>query len=322
MKMVLSISGGGIRGVIPAMVLAELEKRAGLPISSCFNLIAGTSTGGIIACLLAMTDEQGRAKYTAQEVVRLYKSFGKTIFKRSLMRKFATLDGLIGTKYSSKPLEALLSKYFGVTKLSCAKTGLLIPAYQISGKPYPHFFKTEYALAEKSEVDNPCLWKCARSTSAANGYFKPFKLNRTHTFLDGGVFANNPAMCAYVQAKNSFADSENLSVISIGTGEDLIGYSYKEIRNWGMVQWALPFFRQTSISSDATVDYMLRSLCKNGDSYYRLQVSLEKENLKMDDVSEKNIASLEHAAKELIKQNTAALDDIAKMMKACVGKAV
>lgn len=313
MKIVLSISGGGIRGIIPAMVLAELEKLTQKPIADCFHLISGTSTGGIIACLLSTQDENHKSKYTAKEVVELYKQFGKTVFKRNTLRKAATLYGLIGTKYQTKPLEKLLHNYFGEAKLADTKTNLLIPAYQISNMPYPHFFKTHHACLLECEFDNPYLWECARATSAANGYFKPYKMDNEHTFLDGGVFANNPSMCAYAQAKNLYP-YEQIVIISLGTGEDLIGYEYDAIKSWGMAQWALPFFKHTSISADEVVDYMLRVFSKNGDVYYRFQAQLDEESLRMDNASDDNVARLEMAAKKIITDNQTTLKDIAGLM--------
>lgn len=314
MKLVLSISGGGIRGIIPAMILAYIEKSAKKPIATCFDLIAGTSTGGIIAALLSTPDKSNKPKYSAESIVGMYKDFGKEVFKRSLFRKIGTLDGLISTKYSSKPIKDLLIKYFDQTKLSDTVTNLLIPSYQISNRPYPYFFKTSHANKSKNKFENPYLWECARATSSANGYFKPYRLDNNHTFLDGGLFANTPSMCAYAQAKNAYGEDEQIIIISIGTGEELIGYSYQKIRNWGMSQWAIPFFKQTSISSAKTIDYMLRTFAVNGDKYFLLQSSLDKYSLKMDDVSDKNIARLEDAARKTIKSNMHQINKIVELM--------
>lgn len=87
MKFILSISGGGIRGIIPAVVLAELENITQKPIAKSFDLIAGTSTGGIIASMLAVPGKNQQPKYSAQKVVELYKDFGKTVFNQSFLRK-------------------------------------------------------------------------------------------------------------------------------------------------------------------------------------------------------------------------------------------
>ncbi len=310
MKLVLSISGGGIRGIIPAIILSDIEKRVGKPISKCFDLIAGTSTGGIIAALLSVS-ENNKPKYSASQVVELYKQFGTQVFKKNLFRTLITLNGLISTKYSCKPLENLLKSYLGKATLSNTTTNLLIPAYQISNIPYPHFFKTSNAkLQSSNKLSNPKLWQCARATSAANGYFKPFKLDNNHTFLDGGLFANNPAMCAYAQAKSNYGNREKIVIVSIETGENLVGYSYEKIRNWGILQWAIPFFKQTSISSSATIDYMLRTLSQNGDKYYCVQTDLDKQSLRMDDASTENIERLEIAAKHSLVNNSKVISDI------------
>lgn len=313
MKLILSISGGGIRGLIPAIILAELEKRIGKPIADCFDLISGTSTGGIIACLLAAPDSKGAVKYTSSKIVELYKQFGKTAFYRNSFRKVLSLGGLLSTKYSTKPLAKLLHEYFGKLKLSQTKTNLLIPTYQISNTPAPYFFKTRYAKQPENIIDNPYLWECARATSAANGYFKPYKMSDSYTFLDGGVFANNPSMCAYSEMK-SLHGNESVCIVSIGTGEDLIGYEYDKIKHWGMAQWALPFFKQTSISADGTVDYMLRTFAINGDKYYRLQASLDEDSLQMDNVSDANLARLELAAKQVIANNAGMIDEIVRLV--------
>lgn len=313
MKLILSISGGGIRGLIPAIILAELEKRIGKPIADCFDLISGTSTGGIIACLLATPNNNGTTKYTSSKIVELYKQFGKTAFYRNSFRKVLSLGGLLSTKYSTKPLAKLLHEYFGELKLSQTKTNLLIPTYQISNTPAPHFFKTQYATQPDSSIDNPYLWECARATSAANGYFKPYKMNDSYTFLDGGVFANNPSMCAYSEMKNAYGN-EPVCVVSIGTGEDLVGYKYDKIKFWGMAQWALPFFKHTSISADSTVDYMLRTFAVNSDKYYRLQASLDEDSLQMDNISDANLAMLELAAKKVIIDYSDLIDEIVRLV--------
>lgn len=314
MKLILSISGGGIRGLIPAMILSNIEQQVGKPIASCFDLISGTSTGGIIACMLSVPGKNNKPKYSVQQVVEMYKQFGKEVFSRGTLRKMVTLNGLISTKYSCRHLEALLKQYLGEIYLSQTVTNLLIPTYQITGRPYPYFFKTLHAKSSKLRVENPYLWECARATSAANGYFKPYRMDSNHTFLDGGVFANNPAMCAYAQAKNTYGTKEQIVIISVETGENLIGYNYNKIRNWGMIQWALPFFKQTSISSSETIDYMLRTFAVNGDKYLRFQCSLDKKSLKMDDVSSANIIRLENAAKQTIKNDKEKINEIVKIL--------
>lgn len=104
MKLILSISGGGIRGLIPAIILKEIERRTGKKISDMFDLISGNSTGGIIAypfCLFLLKIQ--KPKYSAESIVKMYEKFGKRNFQQNFFqRKVLSLDGLISPKYSGK----------------------------------------------------------------------------------------------------------------------------------------------------------------------------------------------------------------------------
>lgn len=316
LKLVISISGGGIRGLIPILIIEEIEKRINDNIINYCDLIAGTSTGGIISCILNIKNTDNKPKYKASDVVEIYKNFGKVVFSRSAIRKVLTLDGLIWNKYSNNSLEKLLKQYFTDTKLDNTITRMLIPTYQITNKPYPFFFKTEYAKKPLAKSENPYIWEAARSTSAANSYFKPFKFKDNLTFLDGGVFANNPTMFAYAEAKNAWRN-EDIVVLSIGTGENLIGYDYNKIKNWGLLHWALPFFKQTSISADKTVDYIMRAFTNSEysqDKYYCLQTEIDKISMQMDNASDENILRLENSAKDFILRNNTIIDDICKTL--------
>jgi uncharacterized protein len=113
MKKILSIDGGGIRGLIPALVLAEIESRTGKAVAECFDLIAGTSTGGILAMGLARDDGNGKPRFSAGDLADIYQTRGKEIFSRSLWKGAASLGGLADETYSHKGLEKVLEAYFG-----------------------------------------------------------------------------------------------------------------------------------------------------------------------------------------------------------------
>ena len=100
MKKVLSIDGGGIRGLIPALVLAEIEKQKSKPVSELFDLLAGTSTGGILSLGLVRSDGEGKAKYSAEKLAEIYQKRGKEIFSRSLWKGISSMGGLVDEKYS------------------------------------------------------------------------------------------------------------------------------------------------------------------------------------------------------------------------------
>jgi patatin-like phospholipase/acyl hydrolase len=143
---VLSIDGGGIRGIIPARVLAEIERCTGSPISAPFDLIADTSSGGLTALALARPGIGG-PRYSAADVVALYEAEGAHIFSRSLWHRLSALGNLIEPKYPPGELERVLAEYLGDAPLSAALTTLLIPSYEIE-RQEPVFFKSHRAVAE------------------------------------------------------------------------------------------------------------------------------------------------------------------------------
>src|SRR5439155_5005581 len=151
---VLAIDGGGIRGVIPATLLSEIEKRTGKPISSSFDLIAGTSTGGILALALATPDAQGLPRYKADQAAMIYEKEGDRIFTHSVWHKLRSLDFMTDEKYPSSGIEGVLDEYFGETRLKDALTDVLISSYEIEHS-FPLFFWSKKAKERGGGYDWP-----------------------------------------------------------------------------------------------------------------------------------------------------------------------
>ena len=139
MKKVLSIDGGGIRGIIPATILAEIEQRTSRPTASLFDLMAGTSTGGIISLALSRDGGGGVPKYRALDLLDLYVNRGPEIFSRSFWQGVSSVAGLTEEKYSQRPLEGILKEYFDEAPLSAALTRVLVSSYEIETRS-PFFF--------------------------------------------------------------------------------------------------------------------------------------------------------------------------------------
>ena len=133
---VLTLDGGGIRGVIPATVLAEIEQRTGKRIAEMFDLIAGTSTGGILALALTAPApaDPNKPRYAAEELVSLYADKGKLIFSRSFGYKLITLFGLFGSKYAVRGLDKTLHTYFADSRLKEAVAEVLITSYDLESR--------------------------------------------------------------------------------------------------------------------------------------------------------------------------------------------
>ena len=297
---ILAIDGGGIRGLIPALVLTELERRAGRRVFELFDLIAGTSTGGILACALCAPDA-----LPASELVKLYEEEGPEIFDRSLFQRIRSAEGLLDEKYDDAALDRALERFLQHKLLSETRPELLVPTYD-TALPGPYFFKTTKARETPADDDFP-LSLVARATSAAPTYFEPVEAG-ARSLVDGGVFAANPAMCGLAEALNTVAPRD-VVLLSLGTGERTHRRSFGEIKDWGLARWARPILDVVFDGASDTVDYQLDRVL-GPERYWRLQVELTMASGDLDDASEGNLTKLRAHAEELIKQRSKDLDAV------------
>lgn len=304
----MSVDGGGIRGIIPAMVLAEIEKRTGRSISSLFHLMAGTSTGGVIVLGLTKPNGKGKPQYSAAELAGLYEEKGKVIFSRSCWYRFTSLGRWADDKYPVQGILETFQEYFGTSRLKDALNDVLLTAYEIELR-CPFFFRS--SRAKNNPYYDFSMKDAAMATSAAPTYFEPCKIkieNSTdyYALIDGGVYANNPAMCAYVEAHWTQPDSGDHLLVSIGTGEQKLPLPYDKVKNWGLAQWAQPLMNIIFDGVNDTVDYQLRRLLhpeKDGICrYYRFQPEI-KDEISLDDTSDENIRRLKKAGRALIREH-------------------
>ena len=187
----LSLDGGGIRGLIPLHILNELSKEVDL--RATFDAMAGTSTGAIIATGLSLfegtSSQNGKFKYSANDLVKLFEEQAWEIFSRKSW-------GWLQSKYRHQGLEAVLKRYFGETTLGNCQIPLVIPTYNLANYQ-PVFFKTRYvddALSAQTErASRWQLWEILRATSAAPTYFPLFE-KAGMKLIDGGIHVNNPAL--------------------------------------------------------------------------------------------------------------------------------
>ena len=321
MKKVLSIDGGGIRGIIPAMVLAEIERRTGKLTSEVFDLVAGTSTGGILALGLTKPGQGGKAQYSAETLIELYETEGGKIFDLSVWHQLQSVGGFAEEKYPSKGIEEVAKRYFDDVPLAEALTEVLVTAYEIERRG-PWFFKRRHARDQDRKGDNFLMREVARATSAAPTYFEPLQLEwgpyGERAFIDGGVHSNNPAMCAYVEAIKIYPE-EDILVVSLGTGEPTREMPYEKVKGWGLALWAQPILNVVFDGVSDTVDYQLRELLRSeGDDkrYYRFQTKLDPGMHDMDDASAPNIQSLKTKAKKIISKDDADLGALCSQLVA------
>lgn len=291
-KYILSIDGGGIRGIIPAIILAEIEKRARKTISQIFDLMAGTSTGGIVVAGLCRKDEQGNPQYSANDLVEFYQEYGSYIFKSSFFRR-SILSWFNCAQYPHKNIEFVLDKYFGDDILKNTLSDVLITSYDIHNN-CPFFFKSW-------KEGNIKLKDALRAATAAPTYFIPkhLKIDQIDRVLvDGGVFANNPAACAYASSKRLFPNDE-IILLSLGTGRT--DRSIANSKRFGKIGWIKPLLNVMFASGLECVNYQMNQVI--GNRYVRIQSQLKLASADMDNITSKNIKFLQQEAKAMIEDN-------------------
>jgi patatin-like phospholipase/acyl hydrolase len=330
---ILSIDGGGIRGIIPARIIAEIEERTNQPASKLFDLIAGTSTGGILALGLATPKEPGSSepKYRAEHLIELYRQNGRNIFSRSRLHATVSALGLLGPKYEAAGLEEVLCRYFGEFRLHDILTRVLVTSYNTAG-PAPTFFKSWRARKPEagwtSSIRNRYdyrLREIARATSAAPTFFPPLKLADLASgepdmcLIDGGVFANNPAMCAWAEVPELFRDVKEFIVISIGTGNDEDKVLYAQASGWGLARWARPLVKTLFDGVSDTVHYQMQQRlgAQLGRKYYRFQGNLGKRTA-MDNARDDNLQALLGIAEKIISDQAPVFDDVCRELTSAI----
>lgn len=318
---ILSIDGGGIRGIIPALVLAEIEDRTGRRIADLFDLIAGTSTGGILAAALTRPADDGAGaggpsgaggaggpRYTARDLIGLYEAEGPEIFDRTLLKRIHSVDGLLDERYDSKGLDSALDAYLGRVKLSEAVTDVLLTAYEIEHR-FAFFFRSSRARTDPSY--DFTLADATRATAAAPTYFEPAKVTdvagrRSYALVDGGVFAINPSMCAFAEVARSGGGELDL-IASLGTGSHTRPLRYGEVRGWGQLEWSRSIIDVVFDGVADTTDFELAQLLPDG-RYHRFQVELTHASDDLDDASPENIAALRREGEILVRERSADID--------------
>jgi patatin-like phospholipase/acyl hydrolase len=280
---ILAIDGGGIRGVFPAAYLAEIEKRflQGRSIAHSFDMIAGTSTGGIIA--LALADG-----LTAQEALKIYVDRGDRIFppRRGLGKVARFFRWTRAPKYDGEALKSELLDVFGDKVLDAAGTRLVIPSFEgRHGEPF--IYKTPHHPDYQKDRHKKFA-HVALHTTAAPTYFAGVE-DDGYVMLDGGLWANNPVMNAVVDALACYDIArEQIRVLSLGTGDSTFTVP-ERVRNGGIAHWAL--LRAFTAASRAQSKNAL------GQTY----LLIGKSNVLRIDVPETD--------------NAIALDDVARSLK-------
>lgn len=323
---ILSIDGGGVRGIIPAYILSEIETLTGKPICELFDLIVGTSTGALIALGLtcpASSSSEGlkKPKFSAADLIKFYKRHSDRIFQKSLARDVRTGYGLWKTRYDRKYYDVLLERIFTDAFISESIRPVIIPAYELCSNS-PVVYNSNHCY-----FDDYRMCDIASAASSAPTYFPPkkfkpisnvvklrkegFPIDGTEMCIDGAIWANNPETLGVEKALEMNPDlkKEDIYVLSVGTGKVVTPLDYKKLLNGGIIQWA-PFIIDIMMDAQSeSCDNEIRALYKDSD---RLEVDIPEHCSKMDDGSEKNIQALCKISESYIVENKELFESIVK----------
>ena len=332
MKKILTIDGGGIRGILPASILANLEdrlrvasKNSDLRIADCFDLFSGTSSGGILSILYLSPK-----RYTGAQILEFYRELGPKLFHRSVAYKLISGFGLFSSRYKEDALYDFAKEILGEATISEVAKDCLLTAYEMSSRKALLFTKSD--VDKYGNLADYKLYDILRATSAAPTYFPPAKVYPLSSdqlraegvaehnipfrnLVDGGIYAINPVMCALVEAIKLWPDESirGFKIVSLGTGKAERSYPYERVRSWGFAGWLGPILDIMLSSVAETVDYQMSQVCKSlgcSQNYTRIEPPLLNADVNMDLACKKNVQALVNAAQYYIDHNGDILDNL------------
>ncbi|KAD4888130.1 hypothetical protein R6Q59_034789 [Mikania micrantha] len=322
---VLNIDGGGIRGIIPGVILQYLESELqaldgpDARLADYFDVISGTSTGGLITVMLTAPGADNRPLYAAKDIVQFYKDNSPKIFPQ-IGGPFAgfikLLKTLVGPKYNGKYLKTLVTDLLGSTKLSQTLTNVVIPTFDIKDMQ-PVIFSSFQVSREPSldaQLSDICIGTSAAPTYLPAHYFQ--NGDREFNLIDGGIAANNPSLVAIGEVTRQVLKSDpnfpaitpldygRYLLISIGTGtqKQTPKFDAKKAAKWGVIGWLInqgsapliDAFTQASADLVVMHNNVVFEALNSVDSYIRIQDDALTGDLASTDLSTKeNLDSLE-----------------------------
>ncbi|HSZ72899.1 MAG TPA: patatin-like phospholipase family protein [Cytophagaceae bacterium] len=307
---ILSIDGGGIRGVVPLYLLAKLEEelrqRLNNPdffISTCFDTYSGTSTGAIITAGLSVPNSKipGQPLYDARFILRAYLSAGQKIFRATTWESWKSLGGFASSKYSPIALEKYFEQFFRNNTMADLLYNNLVVAYDlVDRKPFVfaggHFEASPFRVRE-----------ALRASTSAPVYFHPANIKdlsgKEYSLIDGGVVANSPTLILlqYLLAGNHIDHTTELTWLSLGTGVGAPSFEIKDLD--GALSWLYPLLDILNAGSannaSLQTDTIVHTLFSNS-TYTRINPHLSYASTGMDDISPENLQALQDASQAYI----------------------
>lgn len=327
---VLSIDGGGVRGIVPAVILEYIENKIieitgkkKARISDYLDFTAGTSTGSIISSMILVPDKDGRPLYKMEDIINSYFDLAEVVFKKSILRDIKTLWGIFGPRYSTKNIDSQLLIKYNHTRMKDLLKPCCFTGYDVDKRK-----PVIYTNKDKSrKYENYFVKDIIRGSTSIPSVFQPAYFRDgvdINTIVDGGVFANNPSMVAYVEVSKEHyssifektnVDPANILMLSFGTGiSKLKKYKYDKVKKWGMLKWFFPIINILLQGVGEVTEYEMEKLYSAynaKENFIRINPPIILGNSDGKDSSKHNLIHLRQDALNYISANKVLLDNIA-----------
>jgi predicted acylesterase/phospholipase RssA len=273
---VLCIDGGGIKGAFPASFLSTIEQSLGTPVADYFDLIVGTSTGGIIALGLGLG-------LSTSDLLRFYQESGPAIFNGN--GQMGWIRQLFRAKYNPEALRQALSAAFGSRRLGDSRKRLVIPSFNVETGQV-HVWKTAHHPRLERDYAHSAV-EVALSTGAAPTYFPTYKAQSGTPLIDGGVWANNPVAIATVEAIGVLGwQAAELRILSLGCTTPPFDIDWGRKHSLGRFAWATKITDLFMTAQSVSATGMTQHLLPDRNNLVRISPTVGKNRFELDRVSE------------------------------------
>ena len=305
---VLAIDGGGVRGIIAAVIIKAIEDKAGKPITEMFDYITGTSIGGVLAASYVVSKKDGSHLYTSDYIINRWETMLNEVFPQDYWSWVKNSFGVFSSKYDRTGVESLINKLLGENKLTDTMIPISLHALRLEDN-MPKTFSTLHACSDQKE--NFYLKDAVAATAAAPPFFDPKVILDKH-YIDGVVYANNPVIAGFAELErhDKSITPDDLMIVSVGTGQVNNYYSYNIYDSYGIWNWVISSNNILTILLSAAsfgIEYSFSKIFS--ENSYRLQPIIPAELAAPD--KPKNIKALRKVAEEYVAENQ---DKIAKIV--------
>ena len=326
---ILSIDGGGLRGVVPLTILKTIEAKTGKRIHELFNFIAGTSTGGLITAAISVKNpiEPTSPLYTLDDIIDVYVHRGHEIFpeRNKIGNLLHDAEDLFKPKFNATGIKAVFTDVLKNFRMLDCLNDIMICSYDLNNN-VPLFFKSRAAKANAAQ--NALLYDISRATSAGPSYLPSYEFvypndaeNPNRNCIDGGVYVNNPSMAAFVEFSKYHhdylpsapadidIDYKDVFVLSLGTGSYTGKVNDADTLNKGEIYWAQQISDIMMRGVNRATDYEMNEIMEDGN-YLRLSIAIDNdEHSEMANSSSETTQYLVGATKDMLIQKDKNIND-------------